>query len=81
MKRLWIVLAFGLTLSGCAVLSEAQKDMVACSKDPVCFAQAKDRSSMWAGVASTVNPIAGPAVGAVLLTIGLLIGGRKKRVA
>ncbi len=79
MKRVLVILALGLSLTGCAVLSEAQKDMVACSKDPVCFAQAKDKSSMWAGIASTVNPIAGPVVGAGLLSLFLLLGGRKKK--
>ncbi len=79
MRRILAVLAIGLALSGCAVLSEAQKEMVACSKDPVCLAEAKDKSSMWAGVAATVNPIAGPVVGAGLLSLFLLLGGRKKK--
>jgi len=79
MRRLWLVLAFGLSISGCAALSEAQKDMVICAKDKVCAEEAKDRASMWASVAGTVNPIAGPAVGALALSIGYLIGGRKKK--
>lgn len=79
MKRLILITSLLLAISGCAVLSEAQKNMIACSKDPVCFADAKDKSSMWAGVASAINPVAGPVVGAGLLSLFLLLGGRKKK--
>lgn len=79
MKRLILTTSLLLAISGCAVLSEAQKDMIACSKDPVCFSDAKDKSSMWTGVASAINPVAGPVVGAGLLSLFLLLGGRKKK--
>lgn len=78
-KKILILLCLVFFTYGCAALSQAERDMLACKKDPVCYQMAKDRSELVRDVVGTFNPIAGSAAGALILTLGLWIGGRKKQ--
>lgn len=69
-----------LAFCGCATLSQAERDAIACRKDPVCYQMAKERADLAKEVIGIINPIAGAASGAFIFSIGLWFGGRKKRI-
>jgi len=71
---------FLILLAGCSTLDQATQDAIACQKDRVCYELAKDRSNLAREVASSVYPIAAPVAGAIVMTFGLWLGGRKKRI-
>ena len=85
MKKLFLVLAFALVLSGCAAISDMQR----CFNDPVCLQEKVDAANKVKGqvtaVAGVVSPVpwAGPVAGGIAgvgtLLVGLYLGGKKKR--
>jgi hypothetical protein len=72
--RILIITLFLLT--GCAALDQATQDAINCKNDPVCYQLAKGRADMGKEIVGIVNPVAGGVTGALLLTIGLWMGGQ-----
>ena len=88
MRRLWVVLAIGLTLSGCALIKEQQDNWKACKSDPVCSEQAKKYQSSTETLSALpismipipgVSAVAPKVLGYIAFGLSMLIGGHTLR--
>lgn len=77
MKKLMLV-AFLITLTGCAAVSKWTQAQADCASDPACLEQAKKYASVGTAVASPWGPVAGGAAASCIMFVALGILGMKK---